>query len=265
MTGDPATGALEVTVGINLALHGHMSKSVHEIMNREVLMLRAGEATDSALGFLRALGVSGAPVVDEDRKPIGVVSWRDLLDVPVGPLAERMTSPAVTVRGDDTIAHAADVLAEKGVHRLIVVDSPGRVVGAISSLDVLRGLTGHAIHHPSPHRDQKTGIVWTDDEPFELAASEAAPDRAGVLVLIESVPGERDEIVLVESPGNVRQRLLELMSVSPSEHPELGRWLEHPSRLRFRAAAVADGRARSAVARTLESRASRELRSELLR
>lgn len=249
-----------------------MSKRVHEIMNREVLMLHAEETAEDALGNLVALGVSGAPIVDATKKPIGVVSWRDLVEAPrrvrggvrVG---DRMTSPVIVVAEGDTVAHAAEVLAERGIHRLFVVDGHGALVGALSIVDVLRALTGNAVRHPTafPHRDGATGVTWTDDEPFELSASDAAPNGPGVLLLVESVTGEPDDIALVEAPANVRARLLELLSAPPSDSPELARLLEHPARLRFRAAAIDDARKRSAVARTIGVRAARDLRAAVLR
>lgn len=244
-----------------------MATLVHEVMNREALTLRSTETASAALGFLRALGVSGAPVVDDDRRPLGVVSWRDLVDAGERPVGERMTKPAVTVPESDTITHAGTVLATKGIHRVPVVDASGRVIGVISSLDVVRAMTGGATRHPAafPHIDAATGTTWTDDEPFDLDASSEAPDRPGVLVLVESAPGERDEPVLVEECRNVRARLLELLSSPPSASPALERWLEHPSALRFRASAIEDGTKREAVARLLSGRMRDELRAELLR
>lgn len=244
-----------------------MAALVHEVMNREALMFRPTEAANEALGLLKALGVSGAPVIDDDRRPLGVVSWRDLVDAGDAPIGERMTRPALTVREDEPIAHVGTVLATKGIHRLPVVDASGRVIGVVSSLDVVRAATGEPIRHPAafPHMDAATGAAWTDNERFELDASNEAPDRPGVLVVVESVPGERDEPILVEACGNVRARLLELLSSPPSAWPAIARWLEHPSALRFRASAIEDRAKREAVARLLASRMRTELRAELLR
>lgn len=247
-----------------------MAKHVHEIMNREVLMLPADETVENALADLTALGTSGAPVVDAASKPIGVVSWRDLVAGPRDArIADRMTSPPVVVSTTDTITHAADVLAERGIHRLFVVDPArdGALAGALSIVDVLRALTGKPVRHPAafPHLDGATGVSWTDDEPFDVAAVDAAPDGPGVLLLIQSVVGEPDDVAAVEAPANVRARLRELLDVPQSDRPDLARLLEHPSRLRFRAAAVDDGPRREAVARTIRDRAARTLRAQLLR
>jgi hypothetical protein len=123
------------------------------------------------------------------------------------------------------------------------------------------------VRHPAefPHLDHATGIPWTDDEPFDLSACDAAPRGSGVLVLIENVVGEPDELALVEATPSVRTRLHELLSVPQSDRPDLVRLLEHPTRLRFRAAAIDDARLRDAVARTLRSRMTHDLRAQVLR
>jgi CBS domain-containing protein len=244
-----------------------MSKHVHEIMNREVLTFSPEETAENALADLATLGVSGAPVVDETGRPLGVVSWRNLVDAPSEThIAERMTSPVITVSESDTIVHAADLLAESGVHRLFVIDASGRIAGALSILDVLRAMTGRAVRHPPafPHLD-RSGVTWTDDEPFELGASDAAPNGPGVLLVVENTTGETDDVVLAEATPNVRNRLIELLSVPQSERPALALVLEHPSGLRFRAAAIDDVRKRRAIARSVRACATRQLRASVLR
>ena len=51
--------------------------------------------------------------------------------------ADLMTSPAVTIRPDDTVEHAAKLMYDRKVKRLPVVDQGGRVVGIISRTDIL--------------------------------------------------------------------------------------------------------------------------------
>ena len=48
-----------------------------------------------------------------------------------------MTSPAVTIGPDDTVEHAAQLMYDRKVKRLAVVDPAGRPIGIISRTDVL--------------------------------------------------------------------------------------------------------------------------------
>ena len=48
-----------------------------------------------------------------------------------------MTTPAVTVRPDDTVEHAAQLMYARRVKRLPVVDADDHLAGIISRADVL--------------------------------------------------------------------------------------------------------------------------------
>lgn len=112
--------------------------------------------------------ISGAPVVGQDGRIIGVISKTDLIrrtsegsletppnylfevlcgtackGAPVVPesllvVADLMSPDPVTVRQDDMIGPVARVMAERGIHRVIVVDDDRRPIGVVTSLDLLK-------------------------------------------------------------------------------------------------------------------------------
>ena len=107
---------------------------------------------------LREYRVSAFPVVDDDRKVIGVVSEADMrtnealadepgvfggiLHVGIGQgtrghRGDLMTAAVVAVRPEDTVEHAARLMYDRRVKRLPVTDADGRLVGIISRADVL--------------------------------------------------------------------------------------------------------------------------------
>jgi CBS domain-containing protein len=56
-----------------------MSSRVREIMNRELFRVRPGDVPSDVLNGILALGITGAPVVDDAGRPLGMVSLRDLV------------------------------------------------------------------------------------------------------------------------------------------------------------------------------------------
>src|ERR1700684_1104851 len=56
-----------------------LNKRVHQIMTRHPITLRPQSTVADAVNLLLAHRISCVPVVDDDFKPIGIVSWRDLL------------------------------------------------------------------------------------------------------------------------------------------------------------------------------------------
>lgn len=225
-----------------------MARTIDEIMNREVFGIPPDELAEDALQNILALGVTGAPVLDEAGKPLGMTSFRDLLTRRGATVADRMTRPAVTIRTGASIREAAAGMADSGVHRLIVVDDAGLCVGVLSLLDVVRGLVGVPASHPPafPHLDLDTGLAWTDDIPLDSDRLDQAPEGPGVLVLIRGGAGVRETPVWAEAVGDIRARLADLATATDLEPPELPELLAQ-GELRFRAAPIADPHARDRV------------------
>jgi CBS domain-containing protein len=215
-----------------------MAITVEEIMNGELFSVGVDEHADAAASFILALNISGAPVLGGDGCPVGVVSLRDLVREGAGDsVKECMSTPVITVERGETIEEAGKMLAEAGVHRLIVVDDDGRAVGNVSALDVVRGLLGIPARHPEPfpHYDAATGLTWSDDHVLSMDDIEAAPDGPGVLVLIAGGRGVPERMVWAEASANVRTRLIDIMSLPQDQ--ALSRVLDWKD-LRFRSASV---------------------------
>lgn len=234
-----------------------MAVVVEEIMNRELFSARPTESARDALGYIRLLGISTSPVVDEDGALLGMISLRDLLGDTEGvTVADRMSAPVATVPARAPIERAAELMGEAGFHRLVVVDEQARPVGIVSSLDVVRGLIGMPARHPPvfPHLDAATGVAWTDDTVLELDRVEIAPDGPGVLVLVHGGAGLREKVVWAESCNNVRSRLIDMLSTPQDHVPIVAHWLERGG-MRFRAASLDDRESRERVASQMRERA----------
>ena len=105
-------------------------------------------------------GYSGAPVVDDGGAPVGVVSKTDLIRYGVSPdgcVRDIMTPMSFTLHEDQSVSRASALMAYEGIHRLPVVDTPGKVVGLLSSLDILHWLackSGNSVPAPRSRRNR---------------------------------------------------------------------------------------------------------------
>ena len=227
-----------------------MARTVGEIMNRELFKVREHELASDVLHYFVALGITGAPVVDAHDKLIGFISWRDLLvRAQEDRVGGRMTAQVDIVVADTLISHAARRLCDDDRHHLIVVDDDAKPIGFVGSLDVLRGLTGEPVRHPSafPHWDPSLGLPWTDQERLDIeTASRVAPDGPGLFVLIRPNAGAPDETVWSEASVDVKERLLELLTTPLAAPPHLAHLLER-RQLWFRAANAPSVRALEAA------------------
>ena len=111
--------------------------------------------------------ITSVPVIDDQDRPLGVVSEADLLrheaagEDPNGLLPEPrlsahdrdrsqattarglMTSPAVCARPGWTVVEAARTMEQRHFKRLLVVDEAGRLIGIVSRSDLLRVFLRH--------------------------------------------------------------------------------------------------------------------------
>jgi CBS-domain-containing membrane protein len=140
-----------------------MRRKVRDVMTSEVVS--AGQATPytELVGLLARPGVSALPVVDEQRRVVGIVSEADLVLRPPpaanhfqryflerkrdrlerakaqgATAAELMSHPAFTVGAEASVAQAGRLLRKHLVRQLPVVDPLGRLVGIVSRADVLQ-------------------------------------------------------------------------------------------------------------------------------
>jgi CBS domain-containing protein len=140
-----------------------MKATVKDVMSTQVVAVKRGASFKDMAANLRKFRVSAFPVIDDNEKVIGVVSESDLLanqaladdhDGIQGTITgiwrhkeyekadgltagDLMSHPAVTVRPEDSVGHAARLMYSLQVKRLPVVDAGGRLVGIVSRADVL--------------------------------------------------------------------------------------------------------------------------------
>jgi len=56
-----------------------LNKRVHQIMTRKPIVLYAHEDISAAIEIFNTHGVSCIPIISADNRPIGILSWRDIL------------------------------------------------------------------------------------------------------------------------------------------------------------------------------------------
>jgi len=58
-----------------------LKKRVHQVMSRKAVVLHQGASLYEAVHRFNSHGVSCLPVVDSEQRPVGIVTWRDVLKV----------------------------------------------------------------------------------------------------------------------------------------------------------------------------------------
>ena len=116
------------------------------------LTIAPSRTLEDALAIMRHHRISGLPVVDEARRPVGILTNRDVrfekrLDLQVG---EVMTKNPVTVKDGVGIEEAKDLLHKHRIEKLLVIDASGKLKGLITIRDIEQ-----AEMHPTAAVDER--------------------------------------------------------------------------------------------------------------
>ncbi len=122
--------------------------TVADCMATDLVTLTADMEINKAMGVLLAEHISGAPVVDDRARLVGVLSKKDCLRVAFnasyhrdwgGTVAEYMTKDVETLHPDATLIEAIEKFLA-GPYRRFPVLRDGQLVGLICRTDVLQAL-----------------------------------------------------------------------------------------------------------------------------
>ena len=116
---------------------------VKEVMTREVEVIHPQSGLQQAAMTMRKLDVGALPVVKEGKLK-GIVTDRDIAvravaesrDLTTTLVDDVMSRDVLSVREDDDIQTAAQVMADRQVRRLPVLDRQGKLIGILSMADL---------------------------------------------------------------------------------------------------------------------------------
>jgi CBS domain-containing protein len=147
---------------------------VKELMKTDVIVFKPSDTIRDVAKTLRAHRVSGAPVIDDQGKVVGIISEADIMNLtatvpfpdidplnpfPVfsltsymnkvkripdeidalfeGSVKDVMSKKPITVSPDDSISDAARLMHKHDFNRLPVVDEAGKLVGLVARNDII--------------------------------------------------------------------------------------------------------------------------------
>lgn len=145
-------------------------KKVAEVMTSNPVTVNPDNPLKDAIKILAEKKISGLPVVDNNKKIIGVISESDLMwqETGVEPppyimildsliylenparydkeihkalgqtVKEVMSDKPITIKADQTVKEAANLMHIKKIRRLPVINSEEKVIGIITQGDIIR-------------------------------------------------------------------------------------------------------------------------------
>lgn len=118
---------------------------IQDVMSSHLQTASPEMLLSEVLEILRINRISGLPVVEEDRKLVGILSIEDIVRAMQkndlsAPVSQYMTREVATVANYDSIVKALRTFTEKGLGRLPVLDENHKLAGMITKGDITRGI-----------------------------------------------------------------------------------------------------------------------------
>jgi len=150
---------------------------VEEVMTKKVITLKSSQTVSEAVGQLAEHGISGAPVIDEHGKLVGMVTEQDIIgalktrskhiemvypslsvlsvafvekddiketieafgEIAALKIEKIMARPPIYAEKGTDLAKVVELMSLKAINRVPVMDS-GKLVGIVSRADIIKGL-----------------------------------------------------------------------------------------------------------------------------
>ncbi|MYS79165.1 CBS domain-containing protein [Embleya scabrispora] len=183
-----------------------LHRKIEDVMTRDVTTVGPDAEFQEIVAALDARRISALPVVDGERRILGIVSEADLLRAEVEKaedthllpglrrLANRhskgeghtahelMTTPVVSVEPASSTLRGARLMDRHHVKRLPVVDNDGRLIGIVSRCDLLRTfLRPDEDIRTEIERDVLRGALWLEPGTIEVDVREAVVRLSGAV------------------------------------------------------------------------------------
>ena len=129
-----------------VGMHDFKALRADQFMQSEVVSYHVDDTGEKCARAMTEGGFGSVPVVDHDRKVLGIVSEFDLLKVimqeqPLSAVTagDIMTPNPIVVHPEELSTEIVRILEEKHLIRMPVVDKEGKLVGVVARRDILEG------------------------------------------------------------------------------------------------------------------------------
>lgn len=124
--------------------------SLERFCREPVVTLQPKQSVHDAALMMRDQHVGAVLVVDDDARPVGIVTDRDIVvraivegrDPDTTPVRDIMSRSLTVVRAEDKIDDAIIAIRTSGVRRLPLVNAAGKAIGIVTLDDLVVLLAG---------------------------------------------------------------------------------------------------------------------------
>ncbi|GAB6945899.1 CBS domain-containing protein [Vulcanisaeta sp. JCM 16161] len=126
---------------------------IKELIRDGIISCKSTDPITCAVAKMYMHNVGSVLVIDEDERPVGIFTERDLVRVVAEgisldtPLMKVMSRKLITANVSESVISAAMKMIENNIRHLPVVEE-GRAVGMVSIRDLVRALMAQELSYP---------------------------------------------------------------------------------------------------------------------
>lgn len=153
-------------LGYETQLNRLTTLKVSDVMSHDVSVIPAAASMHQAAHILDTRHATGAPVVDDQQRCLGILSAADFVRfeiyrtgdepashargensaprgeyLPWNSVRRYMSTAVQTVAPDAPLLRAAEIMCAEHIHRLVALNERGVPIGIITTLDIVAALT----------------------------------------------------------------------------------------------------------------------------
>jgi CBS domain-containing protein len=120
-----------------------LPRTLSNLIRQEPITVDQSVSIRNTLQTMQLRAIGSMVVIDEARKPIGILTERDIIPRVVlanadidAPMISIATKPVATLPTSATAVDAALLMAERGFRHVVVVDDAGAIAGIVSERDL---------------------------------------------------------------------------------------------------------------------------------
>lgn len=146
----------DVDIIRNVELPKSVSKTIEDIMTKKVKTCSPDERTSKVWNYMIETDYTGIPVVSKKGDPVGMITRMDIIKSGIlrmsvederasrpneSPKVERiMSTPAYTLSENDSIKKAIEIVVQRDVGRVTIVNEQGKISGIVDRQDLLESI-----------------------------------------------------------------------------------------------------------------------------
>lgn len=211
--------------------HRHLNplpgdRLVRDVMTRDVVSVKADTTLAELVNLLIDKEIKAVPVVDRERRVLGIVSDGDILERGNGQArlgvmerldeatlaaqladlrqsgktaADIMTRDVIVTREDASLAHATHLMVQHDLKRMPIVDKDRRLTGMLSRVDILRTVAEPKTGKPSTRPLAVSGHTVGDVMDPDIPTVKADADLVEIINLL--VGTEIKRVAVLDDAG----------------------------------------------------------------